>query len=299
MANAAATAATAATAALQILKTDAPKSSSSKKQQALLALQSSVPHLSKSERVSLRNDIEASLISIASDPAPSPPLRAAYLGCLAACSSADDRIVFNVADRLLALLQQSPAQLLPIAAFAQLMSCVAHSLTGKCTDVLAAMLRVIKDAASGPRCRAAALSCARSLILRFSPALSKTIPDIIKVRPDCRSFLRSFALSFLFALAPHCLSLQVASKTIGDKTASIDAKIAAVECLAAVPDSFKAAAVLPIALKAVEVAPQFRSGLWALSEAIGRCASILSPGAASYLSSHRLLSSGGLQQLAT
>ena len=188
----------AATAALQVLKPDAPKSSSSKKQQALLALQSAVPQLSKPERISLRDDIEASLISIASEPALTPLLRTAYLGCLAACASADDRIVFRVADRLLVLLQQSPVQLLPIAAFSQLMICVAHALTGKCTDVFAAMLRVIKDAASGPRCRAAAFSCARSLILRFSPALSKTIPDVIKVCPHnpFRYFARFFISFF-------------------------------------------------------------------------------------------------------
>ena len=186
----------AATAALQALKPDAPKCSSSKKQQALLALQASVPQLSKTERVSLRDGIEASLICIVSDAALTPPLRDAYLGCLAACASADDRIVFRVADALLALLQQSPAQLAPIAAFSQLMSCVAHSLTGKCTDILTAMMRVIKDAASSARCRAAAFACARSLITRFAPALSKTIPDIIKVS-SCSPF-SSPCCRFLF-----------------------------------------------------------------------------------------------------
>jgi hypothetical protein len=195
----------AATAALQVLKPDAPKSNSSKKQQALLVLQSSVSQLSKPERVSLRDDIEASLISVASEPALTPPLRAAYLGCLAACASADDRIVFRVADGLLALLQQSPAQLAPIAAFAQLMSCVSHSLTGKCTDVFAAMLRTVKDSASSPRCRAAAFSCARSLIVRFSPALSKSIPDIIKVRAPCLLLHPLFAPPLLLSTPSGCV----------------------------------------------------------------------------------------------
>ncbi len=172
-----------ATAALLLLKPDAPKCSPGKKLQALLALQAAVPQLSKQERVSLRDGIESSLISTAADPGLTPPLRAAYLACLTACASSDDRIVFRVADGLLQLLQSSPAPLAPIAAFSQLMSCVSHSLTGKCTDVFAAMLRIIKDASASPRCRIAALTCARSLILRFSPALAKTIPDIIKVRP--------------------------------------------------------------------------------------------------------------------
>jgi hypothetical protein len=54
------------------------------------------------------------------------------------------------------------------------------------------MLRVIKDAASSTRCRVAAFCCARLLILQFSPALSKTIPDIVKVRPNPTMFLLSF-----------------------------------------------------------------------------------------------------------
>ena len=180
-----------AAAALLLLKPDAPKCSPGKKLQALLALQSAVTQLSKPERVSLRDGIESCLISIAGDPALTPSLRSAYLGCLAACASSDDRIVFRVADGLLQLLQPSPAPLAPIAAFSQLMSCVSHSLTGECTDVLAAMLRILKDAAASPRCRVAASACARVLILRFAPALSKTIPDIIKVIHTSHSHARA------------------------------------------------------------------------------------------------------------
>ena len=175
----------AATAALLLLKPDAPKCSAGKKEQALHALQSAVPQLTKTERVSLRDGIEASLISIVSDATLTPPLRHAYLGCLDACASADDRIVFRIADGLLALLQQSPPRIAPILAFSRLLSCVSHSLTGKCSEVLAVMMRIVKDAASSPLCRTAAFACIRSLVLRFSPALAKTIPDIIKVCASC------------------------------------------------------------------------------------------------------------------
>jgi hypothetical protein len=64
--------------------------------------------------------------------------------------------------------------------------------------------------------------------------------------------------------------MQAASKSLSDKAACIDLKIAAVNCLAAVPESLKPSAVMPIALKILEATTTFKSGVWVLAEAVGR-----------------------------
>lgn len=110
---------------------------------------------------------------------------------------------------------------------------------------------------------------------RLMPSLGSLSPSCSRPPPPLPT-TKTVDLDYTPPLPPHPPRLQVASKTLSDKAACIDVKISAVDCLAAAPDSFKAAAALPVALKAIEATPSFRSGMWALAEAVGRCAAFCS-----------------------